>query len=81
MHGVTLEMILTRLVEQIGWKGLGATIPVRCFLFEPTITSSLRFFRKTPWARAKLESLYVRIFKKRFCQPPAKENPSGSTGK
>lgn len=81
LHGVTLEMILTRLVEQIGWKGLGATIPVRCFLFEPTITSSLRFFRKTPWARAKLESLYVRIFKKRFCPPPAKENPSGSTGK
>jgi uncharacterized protein (DUF2132 family) len=67
LHGVTLETILTRLVEHVGWKDLAKRIPVRCFLFEPTITSSLRFFRKTPWARKKVEDLYVRVFKKRFC--------------
>jgi uncharacterized protein (DUF2132 family) len=78
LHGVTLKVILERLVAQIGWKGLGATIPVRCFLFDPTITSSLRFLRQTPWARAKVEALYVKVFKKRFCETstkhPRKEN-------
>jgi len=77
LHGVTLEMILNRLVEHVGWKELAERIPVRCFLFDPTITSSLRFFRKTPWAREKLEKLeklYVKVFRKRFClykNPPA----------
>lgn len=76
LHGVTLKLILTRLVEQIGWQSLGSRIPVRCFLFDPTITSSLRFLRQTPWARAKVETLYVKIFKKRFCarSPNRKEN-------
>ena len=72
LHGVTLKVILNRLVEQIGWKGLGASIPVRCFLFDPTITSSLRFLRQTPWARAKVEALYVKVFKKRFCETSTK---------
>ncbi len=65
---MTLKVILARLVEQIGWKGLGTSIPVRCFMFDPTITSSLRFLRQTPWARAKVEALYVKVFKKRFCE-------------
>ena len=68
LHGVTLKVILGRLVEQIGWKGLAASIPVRCFMFEPTLTSSLRFLRQTPWARTKVEALYVKVFKKRFCE-------------
>ncbi|MDD5225603.1 MAG: VF530 family protein [Candidatus Omnitrophica bacterium] len=72
LHGVTLKVILNRLVEQVGWKGLSASIPVRCFMFDPTITSSLRFLRQTPWARKKVEDLYVRIFKKHFCAPSPK---------
>ncbi len=72
LHGVTLEMILKRLVANLGWKKMAASIPVRCFLFDPTLTSSLRFFRKTPWAREKLEQLYVKVFKKRFCPKPSK---------
>ena len=73
LHGVTLEVILSRLVEHVGWKELAHRIPVRCFLFDPTITSSLRFFRKTPWARKKVEDLYVRVFKKRFCTTKGKQ--------
>ncbi len=69
---MTLQVILNRLVEQIGWKGLAASIPVRCFMFDPTITSSLRFLRQTPWARAKVEALYVKVFKKRFCENASK---------
>lgn len=59
LHGLTLEAILTALVEHYGWAGLGARIPVRCFTLEPSISSSLRFLRKTPWAREKVESLYL----------------------
>ena len=66
LHGVTLKVILERLVEQLGWKELGKRIPVRCFLFDPTITSSLRFFRQTAWARKKVEDLYVKAFKKQL---------------
>jgi len=72
LHGVTLKVILHRLVEQIGWKGLAASIPVRCFMFDPTITSSLRFLRQTPWARTKVEKLYVKVFKKSFCEMTSK---------
>ena len=60
LHGVTLERILTELVAEIGWVELGDRIPVRCFLHDPTIKSSLTFLRKTPWARTKVEQLYVR---------------------
>ena len=58
LHGVTLEAILTALVAQYGWPGLGERIAVRCFRVDPSIASSLRFLRRTPWARAKVESLY-----------------------
>jgi uncharacterized protein (DUF2132 family) len=61
LHGVTLETILTTLVERIGWEGLAEEIAVRCFQFDPSVSSSLKFLRKTPWARAKVEALYVRI--------------------
>lgn len=59
LHGVTLEKLLTELVTEFGWERLGREVPINCFRFEPSITSSLRFLRKTPWARAKVESLYV----------------------
>jgi uncharacterized protein (DUF2132 family) len=60
LHGVTLEMILTHLVERYGWEELGRTISIKCFNHEPGIKSSLKFLRKTPWAREKVEGLYVR---------------------
>ena len=59
LHGMTLEAILTALVAEYGWQGLDERIPLRCFAFEPSITSSLKFLRKTPWAREKVESLYL----------------------
>jgi uncharacterized protein (DUF2132 family) len=59
LHGLTLEAIVTALVAQYGWDGLGERVPVRCFLSEPSIASSLKFLRKTPWAREKVESLYL----------------------
>jgi uncharacterized protein (DUF2132 family) len=59
LHGVTLEAIVTALVEAYGWYGLDERIPLRCFAFEPSIKSSLKFLRKTPWAREKVEGLYL----------------------
>jgi uncharacterized protein (DUF2132 family) len=59
LHGITLEMILTRLVEWYGWQELGKQIPIKCFTNNPSINSSLTFLRKTPWARRKVESLYL----------------------
>jgi len=62
LHGLTLEALVTRLVEQYGWAELGKIIPVKCFTSDPSIKSSLKFLRKTPWARKKVEDLYVRTF-------------------
>lgn len=61
LHGVTLEVMLQRLVAFYGWSGLGERIRVNCFNENPSIPSSLKFLRKTPWARKKVESLYVFI--------------------
>lgn len=61
LHGVTLKDILESLVEHYGWKKLGKLIEIRCFLFDSTINSSLKFLRKTPWARAKVEELYLKM--------------------
>lgn len=58
LHGITLEMMLHHLVDYYGWPGLADRIPVRCFMFDPSITSSLKFLRRTPWARQKIETLY-----------------------
>ncbi|MGB5716115.1 MAG: VF530 family protein [Gammaproteobacteria bacterium] len=60
LHGVKLEMILTDLVDHYGWEELGQTINIKCFIHEPSIKSSLKFLRKTTWAREKVESLYLR---------------------
>jgi len=59
LHGVTLEALLTELVAHYGWSELGQRIEVRCFNFDPSIKSSLQFLRKTPWARKKVEELYL----------------------
>ena len=64
LHGITLETILSHLVEQYGWDELGRRIPVKCFTIDPSIKSSLKFLRKTPWARKKVEDLYLRSAKK-----------------
>lgn len=60
LHGVTLAMILERLVETLGWEEMGRAVPIRCFTHDPTISSSLTFLRRTPWARAEVEALYLR---------------------
>lgn len=59
LHGITLEMILTRLVEKYGWEELGERIKIKCFMYEPSIKSSLNFLRKTQWAREKVQALYL----------------------
>ena len=59
LHGLTLEAIVTALVAHYGWAELGERIPVRCFTHDPSMPSSLRFLRKTPWAREKVEGLYL----------------------
>jgi uncharacterized protein (DUF2132 family) len=60
LHGITLEMILNQLVEQYGWAELGNRIPIKCFTAKPSIKSSLKFLRQTPWARKKVEDLYLK---------------------
>ena len=61
LHGVTLQRMLEYLVEQLGWGAMGERIPIRCFTSDPSISSSLKFLRKTPWARAKVEALYIEL--------------------
>lgn len=59
LHGITLEAIVRALEEHYGWDDLGRRIPIRCFVQDPSVASSLKFLRKTPWAREKVESLYL----------------------
>jgi uncharacterized protein (DUF2132 family) len=59
LHGVTLERMLTELVAHYGWPALGEQVDIRCFQIDPSIASSLKFLRRTPWARQKVESLYL----------------------
>lgn len=59
LHGVTLECLLTELVAEFGWEQMAQTVDIRCFRYDPSIKSSLAFLRKTPWARAKVESMYL----------------------
>ena len=60
LHGITLEMILAQLVEQYGWDEMGKAVKIKCFTNDPSIKSSLQFLRRTPWARSKVEALYLR---------------------
>ena len=59
LHGVTLEAMVTALAEYYGWEGLAQRIAIRCFAVDPSVSSSLKFLRKTPWARDKVEGLYL----------------------
>lgn len=59
LHGITLAMMVTALSDHYGWQRLGALIPIRCFTNEPSVKSSLVFLRRTPWAREKVEILYL----------------------
>lgn len=59
LHGITLKMIVTELEEKFGWQELGRRINIKCFTNDPSINSSLKFLRKTPWAREKVEALYL----------------------
>ena len=69
LHGLTLETIVTRLVEHHGWEALGRRIDIRCFNFDPSVKSSLQFLRRTPWARQKVEELYVGTIAKQQSPP------------
>lgn len=71
LHGVTLEMILHRLVEYYGWERLGREVRVRCFSHDPSVKSSLVFLRRTPWARAEVEALYRRMLVAKAWDGPA----------
>lgn len=64
LHGITLERMLTELVEQFGWEALAQRIQIRCFTHEPSIGSSLKFLRRTPWARQKVEELFLYMRRK-----------------
>jgi len=61
LHGITLEVIVSELADILGWEELGRRIPIRCFTNDPSVASSLKFLRRTPWARAKVESLYLLV--------------------
>ena len=65
LHGLTLEAIVTALAAHYGWAGLAERVPVRCFSHEPSVASSLKFLRKTPWARDKVEGLYLFMLRER----------------
>jgi uncharacterized protein (DUF2132 family) len=69
LNGITLEAILTQLHAHYGWQQLGALINIKCFTTDPSITSSLKFLRKTPWARTKVEQLYLSMMQQRQSQP------------
>lgn len=65
LHGITLERIVTELEAHYGWAALGEQIPIRCFTHEPSVRSSLTFLRRTPWARKKVEGLYLFMLKEK----------------
>jgi uncharacterized protein (DUF2132 family) len=76
LHGVTLEAIVTALAEHYGWEELGQRINIRCFTSEPSVPSSLKFLRKTPWAREKVESLYLFMLREvKRSSPPVHNFP------
>ena len=68
LHGVTLERMLTELVDHFGWETMGRRVQIRCFTSDPSIGSSLRFLRRTPWAREKVESMYLFMLRERARQ-------------
>ena len=73
LHGVTLEAIVLALEARYGWAGLARQVPVRCFALDPSVSSSLKFLRKTPWAREKVEALYLEMLRKDRPRPASKD--------
>lgn len=65
LHGITLEQMLSEMVEYFGWERMAQRIPIRCFTNDASINSSLKFLRKTPWARTKVESMYLFMLRER----------------
>ncbi len=80
LHGITLAMILERLVAHMGWAEMAFAIPIRCFTHDPSIKSSLTFLRKTPWARAKVETLYLDCLDEMSCSSDRQEDNLTSRG-
>ncbi|HET6718851.1 MAG TPA: VF530 family protein [Rhodocyclaceae bacterium] len=78
LHGLTLEAILKELVAAYGWEELGRQIDIRCFTQDPSIASSLKFLRRTPWAREKVESLYLYMRRKAKQQAAKSEPPAAA---
>ena len=75
LHGVTLEQMVTALVSHYGWPALGEAVNIRCFQVDPSVASSLKFLRRTPWARQQVESLYLYVLREaarqaRVARPP-----------
>ena len=70
LHGVTLEALVTALVERYGWASLARRAPMRCFSSDPSMASSLKFLRKTPWAREKVEQIYLAMLRDRSASAP-----------
>ena len=66
LDGITLEMIVTRLSDTMGWEAMAAAVPIRCFTHDPSIKSSLKFLRRTPWARKRVEELYLQHARSRI---------------
>ena len=64
LHGITLKAILEHLVDTYGWEHMGYKVNIRCFNYDPSINSSLKFLRKTPWARKKVEKMYIELIRK-----------------
>jgi len=82
LHGVKLDAIVTALAAQYGWQELGQRIPIRCFTSDPSVASSLKFLRRTPWAREKVESLYLFMRREaRRAAPPVHNFPPAKAGK
>lgn len=69
LHGITLEQMLNELVEHVGWDRMGKRVKIACFISEPSVSSSLKFLRRTPWARTKVEAMYLDAKARR--KPPA----------
>jgi uncharacterized protein (DUF2132 family) len=78
LHGVTLETMLNELVAHFGWAELGEQVRIRCFTSDPSVSSSLKFLRRTPWAREKVESLYLFMLRERARAARRADEPDGS---
>ncbi|HEX8319305.1 VF530 family protein [Longimicrobium sp.] len=78
LHGVTLERVLTELVDHFGWEAMGQRIAIRCFTADPSIGSSLKFLRKTPWAREKVEGMYLYMLREKARQARRGSPPTAS---